>query len=109
MYTYLRSLYTVYKYRDTEDGAISINPRGCSLFSTCFFSSNFSIPGLPGIHEQGGVHLVTDDMLQKLGIVIGGARTSEGSWFFFPQVGGLEGPFVGEVVRVVVWMFFSNW
>eukprot|EP00434_Breviolum_minutum_P038137 symbB.v1.2.033822.t1/scaffold4249.1/size57077/2 len=30
--------------------------------------------GLPEIHEQGGVHLVTDDMLQKLGIVIGGAR-----------------------------------
>ena len=29
---------------------------------------------MPEIHEQGGVHLVTDDMLQKLGIVIGGAR-----------------------------------
>jgi len=71
---------------------------------------------LPEIHEQGGVHLVTDDMLQRLGIVIGGARTSGRSWLLFPYEIGckklkvLGRPFKGEVVRVVIWgpFFFKK-
>ena len=58
---------------------------------------------------------MTDEMLQKLGIVIGGARTSGRSWFLFPYEIGckklkvLGGPFKGEVVRVVIWgPFFSK-
>ena len=89
---YIDSIYTLqkkyiqYTYRDTclrhlynigLDGGISINRRG---LLACW--NDFFLPGLPEIHEQGGVHLVTDDMLQKLGIVIGGARTSGRSWLF---------------------------
>ena len=100
-------MFTTFIYNIGWYGTISINRWG---LLACW--NDFFLPGLPEIHEQGGVHLVTDDMLQKLGIVIGGARTSGRSWFLFPYEIGckklkvLGGPFKGEVVRVVIWGTF---
>ena len=74
IHTHTKKIYTVciqghiclrHLYNIGLDGGISINRRG---LLACW--NDFFLPGLPEIHEQGGVHLVTDDMLQKLGIVI---------------------------------------